>query len=212
MNVSIRSLLICLIVFTSCNYESEKILTSELYEESTSVDIKLLKGTWTNYFESDSKDGILYSSTNDGTYEFQWTFTEDSVYVTDNSIQLLLESSYKIKDDSLVFHDGYPIPFQNSAYKALYVGDTLIVEYTVGLRKRMVKQYFFKNKKVNNDIEILIRDKINWSLFFGEVREYVIYKDDMDIDTIHQYPMFLDLTDKNKNNYYTSRDTLFYTD
>ena len=197
-------ILSCLILMVSCTQSIEKAVLKEFIP----VDTTKLYGYWEH-------KGISYSDFNENKPNFsdiygenrgmQWIFRKDSIFITDHPIQLRGKRHYIIKQDSIIFPSIYFSPDRN---EVVFSGDTLILKGRKGTN--VITHYFFKSKHEKTELDFLISEKVNWSLFTNQILINVNQKDLK--DSLFPYISYLDLRESNSNNFSTSQDTLFYRD
>lgn len=198
--------LICLIFIVNCIQPYEKTVP----EAIVLVDTAKLYGYWEH-------KGIGYSSFRNNEPNFdniygkdkgiQWIFKEDSIFITDYPVQLAGKRHFIIKQDSIIFESIYFSPNRN---KVTFSGDTLILTGRNNKGIDTITNYFLKTKHKKTELDFLISEKINWSLFTNQI---LINANQKDLkDSLFPYIPYLDLRESNSSNFSTSQDSLFYRD
>ncbi len=194
------------LLFIQCsqnNHTEKKVL-----EEFIPVDTGKLYGYWEH-------KGISYADFNNNKPNFnniygegrgiQWIFKKDSIYITDYPVLYHGKRHFLIKQDSIIFSSIYFSPTNN---KVSFSGDTLILKGRNGTN--IITNYFLKSKHKKTELDLLILEKVNWSLFTNQVLMNVNQRNLE--DSLFPYIPYLDLRESNGNNFSTSKDTLFYKD
>lgn len=199
------SVLFWLIFIMSCTQPAEEIVVKEI----TQIDTTKLYGYWehigisnSNFKKNKPNFGNIYGEDRG----CQWIFRNDSIFITNYPLELEGQRHFTLKQDSIIFHNiYYSSPSRN---KVSFSGDTLILRGKKG--NDLITYYFRKSKKNKKELDFLISEKLDWSLFTNQVLYNANQKNAK--DSLFPYISYLDLRESNSNNFSTSKDTLFYRD